>query len=299
MERLRSLSRRAGVVAPALFAAHFAAGCSSGPPVELVTDAFNHAVALDKPEPASQIVCFWQRRLSNLPDPTRDGAPTPGIAGQMFLIAPSNAAADVNGDLAVVVYDETPRPPGQLVMKPEMWHYTKDTLRRLVTSDERFGRSIVLFLPWPAHWQGNVTAVKVLARYQSPGNPDLFAGEVRMALDFSAGGPVWSEVAKSDAGTTRKQSVPDPARMLEQAKAATATQPFPTSTTAAAQPAGSAVATPTVPTNWPPTAPVAPPPTIPAPPPVAYAAPPQTIPAVPPPVLPSVDGPPQAIIVPR
>jgi hypothetical protein len=216
MERLRSLTRRAGVIALGLAAA----GCASTPPAELVSDAFKQAVALDQPEPASQLVCFWQRRLSSLPDPTRDGAQTPGIAGQMFLITPSNTAAEINGDLAVVVYDETPRPPGQPALKPELWHYTKDTLKRLASADERFGKSYVLFLPWPAHWQGNVTAVKVLARYQSPGNPDLFAGEVKMNLDFSAGGPVWTEV-----GTATGRSVPDPTRMLEQAKAVAATQP--------------------------------------------------------------------------
>lgn len=221
MERLRSLSYRAGVAAPLLLAVHLAAGCTSTPPVELVSDAFKQAVALDKPEPASQVICFWQRRLSSLPDPTRDGAQTSGIAGQMFLITPSSSAAEVNGDLAVVVYDETPRPPGQPGMQPELWHYTKDTLRRLTTTDERFGKSYVLFLPWPAHWQGNVTAVKVLARYQSPGNPDLFAGEVRMTLDLSAGGgPVWSEVRTTDGRT-----VPNPARMLEQTRTTTSSPP--------------------------------------------------------------------------
>jgi hypothetical protein len=227
MERLRSLTRRAGVTAPALLAVQLAAGCSSAPPVDLVSDAFKQAVALDKPEPASQVICFWQRRLSSLPDPTRNGEQTQGIAGQMFLITPSSAAAGVSGDLGVVVFDETPRPPGQPQLKPEYWHYTKETLQRLTTADERFGKSYVLFLPWPAHWQGNVTAVKIAARYMSPGNPDLFAGEVRMALDFSAGGPVWSEVAPPASG-----SVPDPARMLQQAQAAAAARPVPASASA-------------------------------------------------------------------
>jgi hypothetical protein len=193
--------------------------------VELVSNAFKQTVALDKPEPASQIICFWQRRLSGLPDPTRDGAQTWGIAGQMFLVTPSNTAAQINGDLAVVVYDETPRPPGQPALKPELWHYTKDTLNRLVTTDERFGKCFVLFLPWPAGWQGNVTAVKIAARYSSPGSPDLFAGEVHVALDFSVGGPVWNDVRPAD-----NRSVPDPTRMLQQAQAAAATHPYPTST---------------------------------------------------------------------
>jgi hypothetical protein len=257
MERLRSLTRRAGVVAPALLAVYLV-GCSSAPPVDLVSDAFKQAAALDKPEPASQVICFWQRRLSSLPDPARPGAQTQGVAGQMFLITPSNAAAEVNGDLTVVVHDETPRPPGQSHMLPEKWHYTRETLQRLVTTDERFGRSYVLFLPWPEHWLGNVTAVKVAARYSSPGNPDIFAGEVRMALDFSAGGPVWSEVATSDA-----RSVPDPARMLQQARAAAVAHPVPPSTPA--------------PTNWPPPA----------------------VPSVPAPVISPAGASPPPIIAPR
>ena len=50
MERLRSLTRRAGVVAPALLAVYLV-GCSSAPPVDLVSDAFKQAAALDKPVP--------------------------------------------------------------------------------------------------------------------------------------------------------------------------------------------------------------------------------------------------------
>src|SRR5262249_4841286 len=162
----------------------------------------------------------WQKRLSTLPDPTRDGAQTVGIAGQMFLISPNNVAADVTGDLAVVVYDETPRPPGSEPMRPELWHYTRDTLKRLTTTDERFGKSSVLFLPWPSHWK-DVTNLKVQARYQSPGNPDLFAGEVKLQMDFSTSGSVWSEVGSGRAlvpggpGVIDTRGVPDATKLLQ------------------------------------------------------------------------------------
>lgn len=232
MERLRSLTRAArraaAGVLPAALAASLAGGCASAPPVDFVSDALKHAVGPSAPEPASQVVCFWQRRLSTLPDPTRDGAMTAGVAGQMFLITPDNKPAEVNGDLAVVVYDETPRPPGQEPMRPELWHYTKDTLKRLATTDERFGRCYVLFLPWPAHWK-DVTAVKIMARYQSPGNPDLYASEVRMALDFTPGG--WTNMGSGRVvlgpGGIDTRSVPDPSKLLQQTHAAAA-QPFPT-----------------------------------------------------------------------
>jgi hypothetical protein len=217
MERLRSLTRRAGVVLPALFAAQFAAGCATTPPAELVPDAFLQAVALEKPtpDPATQIVCIWQRQLRYLPDPTRDGTQIPGIVGQLFLITPTDSPAEVNGDLAVVVTDETPRPPGQPAKTSEYWHYTKDTLKRLASVDEKWGKCYVLFLPWPAHWH-DVTDVKVMARYQPAvkEHPELHAGEVRMALDFSTGGTAWA-----DMGSRRElYGVPDPARMLQQAR---------------------------------------------------------------------------------
>jgi hypothetical protein len=246
MERLRSLTRAArraaAGVLPAALAASLAGGCASAPPVDFVSDALKHAVGPSAPEPASQVVCFWQRRLSTLPDPTRDGAMTAGVAGQMFLITPDNKPAEVNGDLAVVVYDETPRPPGQEAMRPELWHYTKDTLKRLATTDERFGRCYVLFLPWPAHWR-DVTAVKIMARYQSPGNPDLYAGEVRMALDLTPSGG-WTDMGSGRVvlgpGGIDTRSVPDPSKLLQQTHAAAAA-PFPTMPAAPAGGFGTAV----------------------------------------------------------
>jgi hypothetical protein len=161
-----------------------------------VAQTFQDVVQVEPapPAPASVMLCFWQRRLASLPDPTKEGGQVRGLPGQMFLITPNEQSAEVNGDLAVVVYDDTPRPPGTPARTPEVWHYTRDTLKRLATNDERFGRSYAVFLPWPDSWR-DVTAVKIQARYQSPGSPDLFADVVRFALDFSSpGGPVWTDV---------------------------------------------------------------------------------------------------------
>jgi len=217
MERLRKVVRNAiGVALPAILMV----GCAS---TEKMTQTVKHAVKLEAySEPATQMVCMWRRSLTPLPDPTRDGSQTLGLPGQMFLVTSKSAGAEANGDLAVVVYDETPRPAGSPAMRPEVWHYTKDTLKRLVTNDERFGKSFALFLPWPAHWR-DVTTVKIMARYKSEGSPELFSEEVRIALDMTAGGPVWSDIAGGPARpgasgmSESRTSIPDPNKMLMQA----------------------------------------------------------------------------------
>lgn len=310
MERVRPLMRAAGAVLPPALLALAAAGCVSAAKVDRVTASLKAAVAPTPPVPASQLICFWQRRLSSLPDPTREGAMTHGIAGQMFLISPDNKPADVNGDLTVVVYDETPRPPGTPPMRPEVWNYKKDVLARLGTSDERFGRSYVVFLPWPPQWQ-DVSAVKIVGRYQSPGHPDLFAGEVHMALDLSQpnGAPVWSEASQYPTG-----GVPNPAGLDHAAKPAPTGQPLPLPPARPYQPAAGGVGSSIGPGNagvtpapgaYSPAWPTAPPPvgyTQPAAPPVVAepAAPPTvSAPVAPPAVTPLAPGNGGTIVIPR
>jgi hypothetical protein len=313
MERVRPLMRVAGAVLPPALLALAAAGCVSAAKVDRVTASLKAAVAPTPPVPASQLICFWQRRLSSLPDPTREGAMTHGIAGQMFLISPDNKPADVNGDLTVVVYDETPRPPGTPPMRPEVWNYKKDVLKRLGTTDERFGRSYVVFLPWPPQWQ-DVSAVKIVGRYQTPGHPDLFAGEVHMTLDLSqpSGAPVWSEASQYQ--TT---GVPNPASLEHSAKPPTAGQPLPPSAgryqpaaggvgssigpdypgNMGAAPASSAAYSPAWPTAAPPVGYARPA----APPVVAAPVAPPTVsaPAAPPAVTPLTPGNGGTIVIPR
>ncbi len=217
MVSLRFLTRWSfGAAVPALLLA----GCAS---TEKMTQSVKQAVHLESTSaPATQVVCFWQRQLTPLPDPTRDGAQTFGLPGQMFLITPDSKPAEANGDLTVVVYDETPRQAGAQAMRPEVWHYTKDTLKRLVTNDERFGKSFALYLPWPAHWR-DVTTVKIMGRYQAAGSPDLYAGEVKIALDASGNSQVWTDMGS---GSNRpmaggmlesRTSIPDSNKLLTQA----------------------------------------------------------------------------------
>lgn len=249
MERLRTLTRAAGL-APFAVALATGIGCVT---VDSATKSVKLSMhAVDKPaSPASQVICFWQRRLAPLPDPTRDGQQVLGLPGQVFLVGPKEAAVEVTGDLAVMVYDETPRPPGGTPHTPEMWHFTKDVLKRLETNDERFGRSYALFLPWPPGWN-DVRVVKIMARYKSPGpgghSVDLYAGEQKITLDPSAHDkPVWTDLNAAGSPAPNllatpgfdSRSVPDWGKALQQMQAGSPSAPAATASMGSfAPPAG-------------------------------------------------------------
>jgi len=234
MERVRPLT-----VAAALVFALAGTGCVT---VDPTAKTVKLSVAPESPPPpATQFECLWQRRLAPLDDPNRDGRKVIGLPGQMFLFTSDGSPAEIAGDLGVMVYDETQRPNGVAPHKPEMWHFTQETLKRLVTSDERFGRTYALFLPWPPHWK-DVTTVRIAARYVGQDKvTNLTTNEVRITLDQRAhDAPVWMQTGAGQPimsgptpGMYDQFGVPDPTRVLQQARGpATIPQPMPV------QPAG-------------------------------------------------------------
>jgi hypothetical protein len=156
----------------------------------------------EKKTAATEMGVGWQPRIAHLPDPARGGVPGPGIAGQLFLFGgPKLQFVDADGTLTVDLIDETPRPAGQPGAKAERWQFNKDMLLKMRTTDETFGRSYVLFLPWPAY-RPDVTRVRIAARYD-PDDPKsgnvLFAEPSVITLDASTphGSPVWDGTARS------------------------------------------------------------------------------------------------------
>ncbi len=173
----------------------------------------------------TQVICLWQRRLASLPDPTRDGVVAPGIVGQAFLITADNQPADVQGDMIIMMTDETKYHGEQKKQMDQVYHFDPVTLKKLITNDERFGKSIALFLPWPSQWNA-VNAIRIQVRYKQKGMPDLYAGEANIVLDHStAGTPVWNDVSNGGGleGTPRMpqrasretRGVPDISNLLE------------------------------------------------------------------------------------
>lgn len=150
---------------------------------------------------ATDFAVGWQPRVAYLPDPTRSGRMSPGIAGQMFLFGgPKLEFAQADGVLTVDLVDDSPRPPGQPGATPERWQFPKEVLRNLQTRDETFGKSYVLFLPWPAY-KSDITRVKISARYDPENGPPLFATPSTVTLDGTPfGTPVFTDVSKDKGG---------------------------------------------------------------------------------------------------
>ena len=144
--------------------------------------ALSKLVKTDLPKgAATEIALTWMPKVGYLPDPTHNGDMIAGLVGQMFLFGPGYQAAVANGNLVVEMFDETGR-PGLNGTRLGTWTLDKDALRKLVTMDERFGKSYALFLPWP-EYKADIGRVKVTARYEPERGYPLYAPAATVALD--------------------------------------------------------------------------------------------------------------------
>lgn len=131
--------------------------------------------------PAVEIICMWQPHVSYLPDPSRNGAMTPGIAGQVFLFDRHHQLAKANGKLTVELHDETPVRSGGTARPLERWIFPKEILRQLVAFDETFGKNYTLFLPWPTY-SSQIKQVRLMVKYEPEDGPPLYAPAESMSL---------------------------------------------------------------------------------------------------------------------
>jgi hypothetical protein len=189
------------------------------------------AAGLEKPAPVNELAVCWQNRLQQLPDPSKNGATISGLPGQMFLFTADLKPAVPQGELTIMVQDETPRPQGMPLKKAEVWHFTKDKLEKMLAIDERFGKNYILFVPWPDDWR-DVSRVRIKASYQQPdGTKTLYAPESAITLDFvNAGGQPggWRPAGKDIVNL----GIPDANRLLQQAAGQRPATPSPTFTAA-------------------------------------------------------------------
>lgn len=230
MERLRSL------IVPVALAVVSCTGCmtAGGKPsmkLESLNKTLKEALpasattpaAVSKTAPATQFAAAWQTKLGQLPDPTKNGVMNRGIVGQAFLYTDKLAAADIVGSLTVVVNDATDRANGAAPKQPNIWHFDVETLKRMVVNDDRFGKSIALFLPWPEEWN-DVNRLYVQARYDAPNSFTVYAPPASVTLDlFSSGQQTSHSSARVPAG---QMSVPDPKQLIQNAKGGPAPAAF-------------------------------------------------------------------------
>ena len=167
-------------------------------PAAMVAGAYPLAKLTSKIERkviATEMAVGWRNQIAYLPDPTKNGQMSPGVAGQLFLFGPPPKMefALADGTLTLDLIDESSRPPGQPAAKPERWQFPKEVLRNFQTRDETWGRSYVLFLPWPAY-KPDVTRVRISARYDPDNGHTLFAAPAVVTFDGKPfGSPVWNE----------------------------------------------------------------------------------------------------------
>lgn len=135
-----------------------------------------------KKAPAAEMTVMWRNKIDYLPDPSRNGEMGAGLVGQLFLLDRRDQFAMAEGKLIVALYDESPRPPGMPANKPEGWEFTKETLKGLLTPDERFGLCYAVFLPWPTY-RPDVTRVRIAARFEPEGGYPLYAKDTYITLD--------------------------------------------------------------------------------------------------------------------
>ncbi|MCE9566946.1 MAG: hypothetical protein K8U57_33510 [Planctomycetes bacterium] len=133
---------------------------------------------------ANEIVVLWRNKIEYLPDPTRNGALGAGLTGQLFLFDTNMRAAPAEGKLTIALYDETPRQPGQTGAAPEVWEFTKEALKCLRTTDERFGAGYALYLPWPSY-RADVTRVRLAVRFEPVEGAAMYPPESRITFESS------------------------------------------------------------------------------------------------------------------
>jgi hypothetical protein len=125
-----------------------------------------------------QVVATWNNQVAYAPDPAHGGAPTPGLAGRMYLFGPQiDFPLQGDGSVVVDLYDETGDKPVML----EEWRFDHDTLRRLLRED-MIGWGYTLFLPWGTY-KADVKRVRLRLCYQPASGSPLYAENAPMTLN--------------------------------------------------------------------------------------------------------------------
>jgi hypothetical protein len=151
---------------------------------------------------ATEIACMWQNRISHLPDPTKNGTMSPGLTGKMFLFGAGANNVPANGKLTVDLLDESQGKTGSAAKLLERWVFDKDTLKKLASVDEMFGKCYMLFLPWPTY-KPEINQVRLMVKYEPVQGETLFVAAESLTIDATNGG-AW----QSATGTTPPPALP-------------------------------------------------------------------------------------------
>lgn len=159
-----------GVTAPLLLCLVFLGGCVTveRPPLWI-----------DGPPTGApcHVVTTWKNQVYFAPDPTRNGEPSPGLVGRIYLFGKEvSYPIACQGAATVDLYDCTPV-PGRGPVLLEQWRIDKDTLARLLHKDG-IGWGYTLFLPWGTY------------------RPDLRNIQLRLRFEQPAAYPIYAEICQ-------------------------------------------------------------------------------------------------------
>jgi hypothetical protein len=152
------------------------------------------SIQVSKTAPTT-IAQAWRNYIDYLPDPTREGANGPGLAGQLFVFGPADLPATLDGSITVELFDLTGSAAGHPGVHLERWKFNRDVLKGLRSVDERFGPNYVLFLPWPAY-RPDVSRVRITVRFDPDnGSYPIYAPEWQMTLGSALAVPTVTPVS--------------------------------------------------------------------------------------------------------
>lgn len=123
--------------------------------------------------PVYQIVATWNKEVVFAPDPTRGGAPQPGLVGRIFFFGPELSHPHLgDGMLIVDLYDDAPLGQNKAPVLIEQWRFDKDSLRLLARKDG-IGWGYTIFLPWDTY-KPTLTQVHLRVRYEPEKGAPIF-----------------------------------------------------------------------------------------------------------------------------
>jgi len=144
----------------------------------------------DEPMPhgaVCQVTATWNHQVVFAPDPTHGGAPTPGLAGRLYLFGQEISYPLVEeGSLTVDLYDDTkPATNGQQPIPLEEWRLDAATLKRLVRRD-MIGYGYTLFLPWGTY-KPEINQIHLKLHFVTSKGAPFYAESGRLSLDKPVG----------------------------------------------------------------------------------------------------------------
>lgn len=141
----------------------------------------------------AQVVPLWADGLVVHPDPMRNGLPTPGFAGRVYLFGQDMAeplAAD--GMVSVHLYE------GDTSKPKEVWNIPVAELQKVLKKDG-LGWGYNLWLPWYTY-RPEARKVTLVVQHRSKEGKDVWSGAAALAVNTGEG-PSEVSVTKGQART--------------------------------------------------------------------------------------------------